>query len=125
MKYLPSFIWPRRGWIVAFLIVVLMGCTASWELLTPDQKARATIDTFQVQLNDLFDQGKAYVDMHPEHLEAWQTEIIPVFDMANKALADSIELAKLEKIGPRDVQAKLMPIITRVMMYLDTIGVFE
>jgi hypothetical protein len=110
---------------IIILIIALIGCTASWELLTPDQKARAIIDGMQLQLNDLFDQGKAYIDTHPDKLEVWQTEIIPVFDMANKAIADTIELAKLEKIGPRDVQQKLMPFLNRVLMHLDNIGVFD
>lgn len=122
MKRYPDFL--KLAAVLTMVVFIGVGC-ASWELLTPDQKARAIVDGMQLQLNDLFDQGKAYVDAHPEHLEVWQTEIIPVFDMANKAIADVIELAKLEQIGPRDVESKIVPFLNRVLMHLDKIGVFD
>lgn len=108
--------------VLCLTLVILVGCAAQWELLTPDQKARATTDMIQIQLEETFDQAKAYIDVHPEHLEVWKAEIVPAFDLANKALKDVIELAQMEEITPAEVRARVNPLVNRVIIFLHKIG---
>lgn len=110
--------------IVAVLVAAVFlfaGC-AAWDALSPDEKARATVDMMQIQLEETFDQAKAYVELHPEYADVWKAKVVPAFDLANKALADAIELAQKEQITPADIRAKVNPLVNRVIIYLHEIG---
>jgi len=116
-KHLPSI-------IVSILLVLMVGC-ASWRLLTPDEKARASIDLMQTQLEEMFDTSKAYVDLHPEYVDKWKAEIVPAFDVANKTLADVAYLARTQDMTVAEVRAIIQPLINRIIFFLGQVGLFD
>lgn len=126
LKYPPAGKAYPFGWlvIITLLLVLMVGC-AHWDALTPDEKARATVDLMQTQLEEMFDQSKLYVDAHPEYLEKWKTEIVPAFDVANKTLLDVINLAKTKDMTASEVRAIVQPLINRVVFFLGQIGLFD
>ena len=115
---------PFLSMIVTILLIFMVGC-AGWDLLTPDEKARASIDLMQTQLEEMFDTSKAYVDTHPEYLEKWKVEIVPAFDVANKTLADVAHIAKTQDMTAAEVRAIVQPLINRIVFFLGQIGMFD
>ena len=110
--------------VISILLIFLVGC-AGWEVLTPQEKAKAVIDTLQTQIEEMFDNSKLYVDAHPEYLEKWKTEIVPAFDVANKTLADVAKIAQAEGMTAAEVRAIVQPLINRIIYFLGEIGLFE
>jgi len=111
--------------IPILLILTLVACAGvqeKWNTLTPDEKARVVISDIQAQLNTLFDTGKAYIMANPKYQEKWKKEIIPSFDVANKALASAMILAKAEKITPDQVYSQIQPLLNSVIALLVSIG---
>lgn len=113
--------------IISFMVLLISGC-ATWGDLTPDEKARATVDMLQVQLEDTFDAAKAYVDARPEDVgiqTAWDTKIVPAFDEANRLLKDAMDLAQAGEITPDLARSKVTPAINRVIVLLGEIGFID
>lgn len=110
--------------IVLFLLIFVVGC-AAWSTLTRDEKARAVVDLMQTQLEEMFDQSKAYLDLHPEYQDKWKTEIVPAFDVANKTLADVAHLAKSQPMTAAQIRAVVEPLIGRIICLLGQIGYFD
>jgi len=114
--------------LVLALCVCLASCAslkAAWQGLTPDQKARVVLDELQTQLDQNFDLAKNYVDAHPEYAEVWKAEVVPTFDLANKALKDVMDLAQKGEITPEEVRSRVMPFVNKVVTYLVLMGVLE
>lgn len=122
----------RRTWLASFIIVVLLifmvGCAGlmeKWKALTPDQKARVTIDFLQDQLDGHLEMSIAYVRAHPELEERWKAEGVPAFDLANKAIKDVIDLGQEEELTPEIVKAKVVPLINRIISFMVKVGIME
>jgi hypothetical protein len=113
--------------LVLFLLAgFVSGCAglkAQWSSLPSDDKARIIVDDMQSQLNTAFDTADAYVKANPQYAEKWQKEILPAFDVANKAIKTSIDLAKAGKITYDDVLADARPLFNAVISLLQSIGV--
>jgi hypothetical protein len=108
--------------MVLLLVVACAGIQEKWTALTPDEKGRVVLNDLQTQLNTLFDTGKAFIIANPKHQETWKGQIVPAFDMANKALRVSIELSKTKPITPEQVYAQIQPLINSVITLLVSIG---
>jgi len=111
--------------VMAVMMAMVVSCTGvqeKWNALTPDEKARVVVSDIQAQLNTLFDTGKAYVTANPKYQEKWKGQIVPAFDVANKALASSMILAKAGKITPDQVYAQVQPVLNSVITLLVSIG---
>ena len=87
--------------LIILPILFLTGCALFqdpsdqyWQNLTPDQKARVIIGGLQSKLGIAFDNAKLYVDLHPSLRDDWQKKVIPLFDIANKAIKDQNDLGK-------------------------------
>ena len=100
---------------LAFSLACSQGFQAKWNALTPDEKARVIINDLQSQLNTKFDEAKAIVTLKPEYQTIWKTEIVPAFDMANKALKSASILAQQGKMTPDEVYAQITPLIAKVV----------
>lgn len=116
--------------ILSVLLVFLLaascaGLQEKWNALTPDQKARIIINDLQEQLTTAFDQGKAYVTAKPQYQAKWKSEIIPAFDVANKALADAIALGKAKPLTPAIVYEKVGNTVNNVLDLLIKIGAMK
>ena len=109
--------------VILLLVIVLAGC-AAWQAMTTDQKARWTMDLFQVQLEELWDQGKAYLAEHPEYEEDWKRHIAPAFDIANRSLKEAMDMAQAEDLTVAQIRAKIQPLVNDVMAHLTRIGLF-
>lgn len=117
--------------VLALVLLFLASCVPmgavqdKWNKLTPGEKARVILGGIQKDLDQKFDQGKAYVTLYPQHQAKWKTRIVPAFDTANKTLAASIQLAMAEKLSPDQAYAKMQPLITQVLVLLVEIGVLK
>ena len=114
----------RKLSVIVIALVLLCGC-AHWSALTPEQKARAVADEIQDQLIDLYDTSKAYLSLHPEYETKWKAEILPAFDLANRSLKSTMELARMEVITPDEVRTRMIPFINSLVLYLVEIGLFD
>ena len=119
----------KRKLVVMLLGIMLLaslvdcaGIQAKWDLLTPDEKARVIISDLQGQLTNAFDHGKAYVATKPELQARWKSEIIPSFDVANKALASVILVGKTKPLTPEFVYAQVQGQVNNVINLLIQIG---
>ena len=75
--------------IIPILLACLVACAnQTGTVQTEQQQAQVILGAFQDSLGIAFDSGKLYVSAHPEKLQDWKTKIIPLFDAANKILAD-------------------------------------
>ena len=75
--------------IPILLACFLVSCASQTGMVqTEQQQAQVILGAFQDSLGIAFDSGKLYVSAHPEKLQDWKTKIIPLFDAANKILAD-------------------------------------
>mgnify|MGYP001566531432 CR=1 FL=1 len=119
----------KRKVLVGLLaIVLLVGCAglqAKWAALTPDEKARIVISDLQGQLDNAFTQGKAYVAAKPELQVKWKSNIIPAFDVANKALASVIVVGKTKPLTPEFVYAQAQVQVTNVLNLLIQLGAIK
>ena len=119
----------KKGlFFVTILLIFMVGCAGlmeKWKALTPDQKARTTIDFLQEELDNHFDVTKAYVDANPDLEQRWKDEGVPAFDLANKAIKDIIDLGQLEELTPDQVRAKVMPFINKVIAFMVKLGIIE
>ena len=111
--------------ILVALMVLLIGGCAAWDALTPDEKARTVVDGLQDQVGDMWKASKQYLALHPEYQEKWKAEIVPAFDLANKALKEVTVLASMELITPEEVRSRIMPLIMDVIRYLGEIGFYD
>jgi hypothetical protein len=93
-----------------------------WNALTPDQKARVTLNGIQTQLNQQFDTAKAFVTANPQYKDAWQKEVVPMFDKANKAVKAMIETAMVSSLTPDQVYLKIQPMINELALKLISMG---
>lgn len=71
--------------ISLFLLAALADCSSQ---IKKEDEARAMVASFQTSLGLAFDGAKAYVTAHPEKQLEWKTKVVPMFDLANKILAD-------------------------------------
>jgi len=120
-KFVPLF-------LSVILLVTLVSCVElqeKWKALTPDQKAQVIIGDIQGQLTNAFNTGKAYIATKPEYQEKWKTQIVPAFDIANKALASVIVLGKTKPLTPEFVYAQVQPQVTNVVNLLILIGAIK
>ena len=122
----------KRKFVPLFLSVILLATLVScvelqekWRALTPDQKAQVIIGDIQGQLTNAFNTGKAYIATKPEYQEKWKTQIVPAFDIANKALASVIVLGKTKPLTPEFVYAQVQPQVTNVVNLLILIGAIK
>ena len=122
----------KRKFVHLFLSVILLaslvscvGLQEKWGALTPDQKAQVIIGDIQGQLTNAFNTGKAYIATKPEYQEKWKTQIVPAFDIANKALASVIVLGKTKPLTPEFVYAQVQPQVTNVVNLLILIGAIK
>jgi len=114
--------------IPLLLVLVLLSCAGlqeKWNALTPDQKARIVINDIQGQLDNSFTQGKAYVAANPKYSEKWKKEIVPAFDVANKALASAIQIGKTKPITPDFVYMQVTVQVNQVLNLLIQIGALK
>lgn len=93
-----------------------------WSKLTPDQQARVVIGGLQKQLDLQFDQAKVIVAANPQYAPVWKSEIVPLFDKANKALKALAETAITVQLTPEAVYAKMQPMINELAIKLMSIG---
>jgi hypothetical protein len=93
-----------------------------WNSLTPDQKARVTLNGIQTQLNQQFDTAKAYVTANPQYKDAWQKEVVPIFDKANKAVKAMIDTAMISSLTADQVYLKIQPMINELALKLISMG---
>jgi hypothetical protein len=115
----------KRKVLIGMLAVVLLagllscaGLQAKWSALTPDEKARIVINDLQGQLDNAFTQGKAYIAVTPTAQAQWRTQIVPAFDVANKALASIILIGKTKPLTPEFVYAQAQAQVTNVLNLL-------
>ena len=111
----------KRKLFAIWLMLLLVACAGvqeKWNTLTPDQKARVVINDLQAQLDKKFDETKAYVALKPELQAVWKSDIVPAFDVANRALKSSMVLAQAGKIGPDQVYATVSPLMANVVNLL-------
>lgn len=111
--------------VVIFTLVSCAGIQAKWQALTPDQKARIVIGDFQGQLDNAFTQGKAYVASKPDLQVKWKAQIVPAFDVANKAIASVIALGKTKLLTPDFVYTQVQAQVTNVLNLLIQIGAIK
>lgn len=114
--------------LVFLALIVLVACAgiqAKWNALTPDEKARIILNDFQGQLDNAFTQGKAYVTAKPELQVKWKTQIIPAFDVANKAIASAITLGKTKPLSPDVIYAQVQGQVTNVLNLLIQLGAIK
>jgi len=114
--------------IPVLLILSLVACAgiqAKWNVLTPDEKARIVISDLQGQLTNAFDQGRAFIATKPELLPRWKSEIVPAFDVANKALASVIVIGKTKPITPELVYSQVQAQVTNVLNLLIQLGAIK
>lgn len=93
-----------------------------WNNLTPDQKARVTLNGIQAQLNQQFDQTKLYIGSNPQYSAVWKFEIVPMFDKANKAVKAMIQTAMIGTLTPDQVYLKIQPMINELALKLISMG---
>jgi len=110
---------------IILALVACAGVQEKWNKLTPDEKARIIIGDFQGQLDNLFDQGKAYVVAHPDKQELWKTKAIPAFSVANQSLASVITLGKTKPLTPDQVYAVVQANVNAVVTLLTQMGVIK
>ena len=118
----------KRKVFVGLAIVLMVGCAGiqeKWGALTPDEKGRIIISDLQGQLDNAFNQGKAYVVAKPELQTQWKTKIIPAFDVANKALASVIVVGKTQPLTPEFVYAQTQAQVTNVLNLLIQLGAIK
>lgn len=128
MWLLPKKVSSRVVVITLLLAFVFTGCATlqeKWNLLTPDQKARVIVDGIQTDLESWFDQGKAYVTANPQYLPVWKEKIVPAFDVANKALKDTIDLVRKGELKPQEVYPRVQTFVDNVVALLIQIGVLK
>lgn len=93
-----------------------------WNSLSPDQQARVIIGGLQKELGRQFDQGKAIVTLKPEYAPVWKSEIVPLFDKANKTLRTLELTGSAIQLTPEAVYTKMQPIISELAIKLISIG---
>lgn len=112
--------------MVLFLsLVACAGVQEKWNKLTPDEKARIVIGDIQGQLDNFFTTGKAYVTANPKYQDKWKKEIVPAFDVANKALAGVITLSRTKPLTPDMVYATVQAQVNNVLALLIQIGAIK
>lgn len=113
----------RISVLMVLVLIVLAACAG--QQLTKDQEARIALNAAQQNLATLFDTGKAYATANPTFQANWKAKVVPAFDVANKAVASALELAKKGQYTPADVQAKVMPLVNSVIALLGQYGVIK
>lgn len=125
-KYLSAFI------VIAFIVSMVScqsGCTtvtqiqANWKAMKSDEKARVVCEFLQSELTTLFDTGKTYVDANPSFQPTWKNQVVPSFNVANRALASYMIQAKADKVGFLDVMQGMIPLITPITKALAGWGI--
>ncbi len=99
-------------WLVlSILLASLIGCATlqqKWDKATDDERARIVLSQTQKSLKNLFNVGKAFVELKPQYITEWKEKVNPAFDVANKVLADLIAKGKRgEKLSYIDVIAAI------------------
>ena len=110
---------------VFLFLVSCAGVQEKWNALTPDQKARIIVNDLQDQLTHAFDTGKAYVTANPKYQDKWKAEIVPAFDVANKALASVIAVGKTKPLTPEFVYGQAQAVVNNVLNLLVQIGALK
>lgn len=115
----------------------LNGCTAgtkwirpggelvAYEDLTPDEKNRVKVDMYQDQIDSLWTNSKAFVDIVPDDVaiqQAWKEKAVPAFDAVNKTIADVITQAQDGDLTWEDASKIIMPAYNRVLALLIKYG---
>lgn len=111
--------------LLVLSLVACAGIQTKWNALTPDEKARIIINDLQGQVDNAFTEGKAYVAAKPELQAKWKTQIIPAFDVANKAIASAITLGKTKPLTPDIVYAQAQAQVTNVLNLLIQMGAIK
>jgi hypothetical protein len=115
--------------LLVLLLAFLVACTATlqeqWNALTPKDQAMVVINQAQDQLTDNFRIGKDYVAAKPEYQAVWKAEIVPAFDLANKAVKSALNLATTGTITPDIVYKEVMPLVKVVLTKLVAIGAIK
>jgi hypothetical protein len=117
--------------IPILLACMLISCAAlqnvqdKWNLLTPEQKAQIVISDLQGQLDNAFTQSKVMVMAKPELVDKWKTQIVPAFDVANKALASVIAVGKTKPLTPEFVYAQAQALVTNALNFAIQIGAIK
>jgi len=96
---------------------------ASWNKLTPNERARIVVGGFQDQLKTLFDLGKSYVSSHPEKQTEWKTKVVPAFDTANKSARGYITMVGAGTATPDTVFKEMTPLVVSIANLLTAMGV--
>jgi len=103
-----------QWFLVMIVLMSLVACATTqekWNKLTPNEKARIVIGDIQGQLNGAFDSAKLQIGYKPE----WKTKVVPAFDVANKALADVIQIGKTKPLDPAMVYAMVQNQVSNVL----------
>lgn len=115
--------------VIMFLaLIVLAACAgiqAKWDALTPDEQARIILNGLQSQVDNALAESTAYVAKKPELQTKWKTQVIPAFDVANKAIASAITLGKTKPLTPAIVYAQAQAQVSNLLNLLIQMGAIK
>ncbi len=111
--------------LLSLVLLACFSCATTTVQLTKDQEARILLNGIQVNLSTLFDTAKALVVASPKYQDVWKNKVNPAFDLANKTVKDALDLAKKGQYTPADIQAKVNPFITRLIVLLAQEGIIK
>ena len=115
--------------VLAVALLVVAACTATvqeqWDALASADQAKIILSQMQDQLTDNFRIAKEYIAARPQHDAVWKAEIVPAFDLANKAIKSALNLVAEGTITPDKVYTEVMPLVKIVLTKLVAIGAIE
>jgi hypothetical protein len=115
--------------VIVLVLLGLVACTQNiqeqWNALTPSEQARVILNQAQDDLSDNFRIAKDYITARPQYDAVWKAEIVPAFDLANKAIKAGLNLAVVGDITPDKVYAEIMPLVKQVLTKLVQIGAIK
>jgi len=115
--------------VLAVILLVVAACTATmqeqYNALTPADQAKVLLEQAQDQLTDNFRIAKEYIAARPQHDAVWEAEIVPAFDLANKAIKSALNLVVEGTITPDKVYVEVMPLVKIVVTKLVAIGAIK
>ena len=113
-------------WLV-LAVTLAVGCANV--NLTPDQKARATVNEIRAELKAVFDTAKAFNEISGEsYQKAYKRDILPNIERAYLILRGSAEMGKTlnqEPLSPAEITNSIRPIIAEILGVLVKYGVLS